>query len=403
MKILIADDSIPDQALLSMLVKELGHDIILAENGVEAVEAVEQQHPDLVLMDIMMPIEDGLSATTRIRQLELEHWIPIILLSALDQPQNIIKGLEAGADDYLTRPIHPKIIQAKIRAMARIKDLQTGYHQAVELKEQHLVNLRQENHLHDQLRRAMDEAAIVVETDAKGDITYANHKFCELSGYTKEELAGQNHRILHSGVHPREFWKDLWYTISNGNVWHGDICNKSKAGELYWVRTTIIPFLDEKTGEPVSYKAIRFDITERKNLEAKLQLEKERAEITLASIADGIIKINPSGQVEFMNKVAEEMTDWSLEDAYNKEIYDVFNIIDKDSKHQLTLPISDVVIEKHLSLESNALLISRKNKEFHIEGSLSPIFEKAEFAGYVLVFQNTTDKNRLKTEVEWQA
>ena len=158
MKILIADDSVPDQALLSMLVKELGHDIILAGNGAEAVTAVEQQHPDLVLMDIMMPIEDGLSATARIRQLDLEHWLPIILLSALDQPQNIIKGLEAGADDYLTRPIHPKIIQAKIRAMARIKDLQTGYHQAVELKEQHLTRLRHENHLHDQLRRAMDEA-----------------------------------------------------------------------------------------------------------------------------------------------------------------------------------------------------------------------------------------------------
>lgn len=113
MKILIADDSTPDQALLSMLVKELGHDVITVENGADAVLAVEQQHPDLILMDIMMPIEDGLSATARIRELKLEHWLPIILLSALDQPLNIIKGLDAGADDYLTRPIHPKIIQPK--------------------------------------------------------------------------------------------------------------------------------------------------------------------------------------------------------------------------------------------------------------------------------------------------
>lgn len=141
MKILIADDSTPDQALLSMLVKELGHEVIVVNNGAEAVLAVETQHPDLVLMDIMMPIEDGLSATTRIRKLELDHWLPIILLSALDQPQNIIKGLEAGADDYLTRPIHPKIIQAKIRAMARIKELQTGYHQAVAQKRTTFISL----------------------------------------------------------------------------------------------------------------------------------------------------------------------------------------------------------------------------------------------------------------------
>lgn len=403
MKILIADDSPPDQALLSMLVKELGHEIILAENGVEAVDAVENQHPDLVLMDIMMPIEDGLSATSRIRKLELDHWLPIILLSALDQPQNIIKGLEAGADDYLTRPIHPKIIQAKIRAMGRIKELQSGYNHAVALKEQHLSQLREENHLHDQLRRAMDEAAIVVETDAKGIITYANKKFCEISGYSKEELLGQNHRILHSGVHSREFFKDLWQTISRGNVWHGDICNQSKLGQLYWVRTTIIPFIDEQSDQPISYKAIRFDITERKNLEAKLQLEKERAENTLASIADGIIKVDRTGNVRFMNKVAEEMTAWAIEDAYNHNIEEVFELVDKETKQKIELPTSDIFAEQHSAFAENAILISRFGDEFHIEGSISPVFEKEQFDGCNLVFQNMTDKIRLKTEVEWQA
>ena len=402
MKILIADDSTPDQALLSMLVKELGHDVITVENGAEAVKAVEEQHPDLVLMDIMMPIEDGLSATARIRKLDLEHWLPIILLSALDQPLNIIKGLDAGADDYLTRPIHPKIIQAKIRAMERIKDLQTGYHQAVELKEQHLSQLRKENHLHNQLRRAMDEAAIVVETDAKGNITYCNNTFCELSGYNQEELIGQNHRIMNSGTHSRDFFNDLWQTISNGKIWHGDICNKSKSGQIFWLRTTIIPFLDEQTDKPISYKAIRFDITERKQLETNLQLEKERAEITLSSIADGIIKTDQTGKVLFINKVIEQMTGWQLAEAFNKDIEDVFTILNKNTRLRIDSPIANIFTEKNTSLAANSVLISRNGNEFDVEGSISPIFEKEEFVGCVLVIQNTTDNIRLKTEVEWK-
>jgi len=402
MKILIADDSTPDQALLSMLVKELGHDVITVDNGAAAVLAVEEQHPDLILMDIMMPIEDGLSATGRIRKLELDHWLPIILLSALDQPLNIIKGLDAGADDYLTRPIHPKIIQAKIRAMERIKDLQTGYHQAIVLKDQHLSHLRQENHLHTQLRRAMDLAAIVVETDANGNITYSNNKFCELSGYNQEELLGQNHRIMNSGAHTKEFFTDLWETVSSGKVWHGDICNKSKSGQLFWLRTTIIPFLDEETGKPLSYKTIRFDITERKQLETNLQLEKERAEITLSSIADGIIKTDQTGKVLFINKVVEEITGWSLEKAFNKDIEEVFAVVNKNTRQKIDNPITNIFTDKNTSIPTDSILISRNGEEFDVEGSSSPLFENKEYVGCVLAFQNTTDNNRLKTEVEWQ-
>lgn len=402
MKILIADDSIPDQALLSMLVKELGHDVIIVDNGAAAVLAVEEQHPDLILMDIMMPIEDGLSATARIRKLKLDNWLPIILISALDQPLNIIKGLDAGADDYLTRPIHPKIIQAKIRAMERIRDLQSGYHQAIELKEEHLSHLRQENHMHNQLRRAMDVATIVVETDAEGNITYSNNQFCELSGYSQDELLGQSHHLLNAGIHPKEFFSELWETISSGNVWHGDICNKSKSGKLFWLRTTIIPFLDEQTGKPISYKTIRFDITERKELETKLQLEKSRSEITLSSIADGIIKTDQAGKVLFINKVAEEVTGWSLGKAFNKDIEEIFTVVNKTTKQKIDNPITNIFTDQNTSLPADSILISRDGDEFNIEGSSSPIFENNEFVGCVLVFQNTTANNRLKTEVEWQ-
>ena len=254
--ILIIDDSKFICKQIQKILEVRNYNTIVALTAKEGLEALDKNLVNLVILDMELPDKHGLEVLAEIREDEGYCHIPVIVLSGSNNPETVRDSLKIGASDFIKKPFNIEEFTLKV-------DLSTSNNR------KHTELLCKQKIL-DEYKTAVDESSIVSKTDTKGVITFVNDKFCNISGYTRDELVGQAHNIVRHPDMPSEVFQEMWDTIKSKKPWNGVVKNLKKDGSVYYVQSTINPIVDYD-GNIIEYIGIRTDITELELIKEELR------------------------------------------------------------------------------------------------------------------------------------
>jgi PAS domain S-box-containing protein len=289
---------VEDESLIADDVRDslerMGYDVdAVYPSGEEAVEMAAVSRPDVILMDIVLRDEmDGVTAAEAIRE---RCSIPVVFLTSYAEDEIFERAKHAGPYGYVIKPFDDRDLRTTIEmALYRHQIEQERESLIAELREAVRERQRVESEVL-KLSHAMEQTgSTVIITDTRGKIEYVNPKFTAITGYTREEAVGQTPRLLKSGVQDEKVFDELWQTVSSGREWRGELCNRSKSGELYWALASISP-VRSPDGETVHYVAVMEEITDRKRAEEELRQAKEAADA--ASLAKSAFLASMSHEI----------------------------------------------------------------------------------------------------------
>ena len=248
---------------------------------------------------------------------------------------------------------------------------------------------------------ALNTSALVSTTDLDGNLIEVNDLFCRLMEYEKEDLIGQNYRILKSGYHTIEFWKEFYNQILSGKTFRGNICNRTKTGGLIWLDTVVVPVFD-KDKKLKEFYTIRFDITDSMNAKIALSESEERSRLLLQFASDGIFGMDTEGRATFMNEAALKIFGFREEEIIGKEVH---SLIHHSRIDGVQFPIYDCPMHRSKSdgvvyFVDDEVLWRKDGTFFPVEYSSTPIKKGEEIIGSVVVFKDITERKRLGNELK---
>ncbi|MBI1337255.1 MAG: EAL domain-containing protein [Phycisphaera sp.] len=243
--------------------------------------------------------------------------------------------------------------------------------------------------------QALDRYSIISVTDAAGRIIEANAGFCDISGYTRVELIGHDHRIVNSGTHPKTFWVKVWRKITSGQVWRGEVCNRRKDGSLYWVDSTIIPCPDA-AGNIAKYVSLRFDITAQKSAIDENQM--------LATIVrktrNAAILTDTRGRIQWVNEGFTRITGYPLKEVVGRSPRE-FLCGPKTDPDQLKILDDALALGKACDVE--LVKYSKDNRELILHVEMEPIFSAdGRLTGFVRIETDITQARLSKKQLDEQ-
>jgi PAS domain S-box-containing protein len=259
-RVLMVDDSAMVLRAQTEILRHAGMMVHSLTNPMDLAGLLKTDKPDVLVLDLHMPEACGAQVAWAVRQAQSEAELPIVFVSGESNIEDQMLALKQGGDDFLVKPVNPNHFVETIKMRAE----RARQHNRVQKLLKHKLYEQSLEH------QALNHHAIVSIADRAGNIVEVNDLFCQISGFQREELLGQNHRVVKSDYHSADFYQQLWQTIASGRVWQGEVCNLSKQGHRYWVQSTITPFFNEK-GEVYQYVSIRTDITKIKQLEIEQQ------------------------------------------------------------------------------------------------------------------------------------
>jgi two-component system sensor histidine kinase/response regulator len=247
---------------------------------------------------------------------------------------------------------------------------------------------------------ALDQHAIVSVTDAVGRIIYANDKFCQISGYKREQLLGSDHRVVNSGYHPHDYFQSLWQTISRGDVWHGEIRNRAANGSFYWVSATIVPIPDYQ-GRPQRYIAIRTDITQQKELEDAIQENQRFLQSVTDSMGEGVYALDRHGRCTYLNPEAERLLGWSLAELGSDLFHDRVHFQDHEHNRVAArdCPAGRSIAAGRPYRSDSDVFTHRDGTLLPISINVVPLRRDGQIVGQVGVFRDISARQRIEREL----